>query len=149
MNKSVPEKHEFLMKTTMDVISSVDKAVKSGCESAQSTSHMANDILSNVQDATQSMNLAAGVSVTSFTEVMNGTGSSLQLTLRNHFSDLSTFLEDQEKVVVTTIDKAQEFKRCSDSSVVISTGTTPRKQIYQKPEQLRLVLRFYYCIIVT
>lgn len=127
LTNSVPEKKMLLNDTTTSVVENVQSTVARGCESVADTSDIAKAILTSVQEATNDMNKSTTSSLESFTEFMDGAGSTLKNELGSHFEVLDVFLAHQEQVSCNTIEEAAKFKVASTESVVVSTGQTPRK----------------------
>lgn len=108
-----------------------------GCESVRETANIANTTLTNIVNATESMNASTRSSIDSFNHFMDNAGDALRGQLSEHFQGLDVFLQSQDQAARNTIEEADKFKEQSDVAVVMKTGATPVKKAFTPLRSLR------------
>lgn len=125
---SVLIQKQKLEETVSDVVQRVDQSVKNGCEVIQSTSLVANKVVTDVSNASQSMSIKATESMGEFKEFLEDTGTKLSTQLSTHFSDLDEHMKSQEASLIQVEGQLNSFSETILAIQVTPTGATPKKQ---------------------
>jgi hypothetical protein len=114
----------------------VDRALFQGCEAVSKTSETANVILREVTAATETMTASASTAMDSFVAFMDGKGQAVQDELSQHFVVLDNHFLNQKAGVAVVARTTEAYGTDVSGSVVGTTGSTPKKTVYQALDEL-------------
>jgi kinesin family protein 11 len=138
ISNTVGDKRQNLIDTVDNLLDNVNTSIKHGCNVTNETSKTANLILTDVTNATETMNNNAINALESFTTFMDGKGQYVCQDMTSYFSSLETKLSSNHSQISSIGDRVNEFGNSVESTVLQPTGTTPKKQKFNELTKLPL-----------
>lgn len=138
ISNTVGDKRQNLIETVDNLLENVNSSIEQGCNVANETSKTANLILTDVTNATESMNTNASNALESFTTFMDGKGQDLCQDMTKYFSSLESQLSSNYSNISSIGDRVNEFGNSIESTILQPTGTTPKKQKFNELTKLPL-----------
>jgi len=113
--------------TVASVVAEAGKSIGSASSRADSAALAAAKVLSDTQNATQEMRSSSSSSLKSFTSYMDGQGTEVCSQVKQHFTEVRTFLSSQKTGLTGVSEANTTFRSDMENCATKTTGNTPQK----------------------
>lgn len=129
-------KRTYLQSTVSALSVHADDAIRQSVQAVNRTSTTASGILSDVSEASSSMDRSTAEAMDAFVGFLDDRGDAMTVTLQTHFSTIHEHCQQQQQSMVDQRTAAEQHRNSVMGALVQPTGDTPQKvleSMHQSP----------------